>query len=229
MKTEELSKKVTHCSKCGITLTVKIKANNKIVCHKCYRERYNIWRRDQRKKLNKEFLSKNKICSKCGELKTYGEFKKDATYKDGISNTCHTCRNHASKNKPEKWIEKRVWNANNGGRNNSPRTQETRVNKLTVKGMFVILEKQKYKCKYCGILLTNDNLCLEHRIPITRGGKNLDDNIDGTCLDCNRLKFKMTDVEFETFIITYIRRTNAHQLEIEDEKLKLPPDAEHTN
>jgi 5-methylcytosine-specific restriction endonuclease McrA len=52
-------------------------------------------------------------------------------------------------------------------------------------------------CAYCG---SKTLIEIDHRIPLTRGGSNLIDNILPACRRCNRRKGTMTDEEFRTFL-----------------------------
>jgi 5-methylcytosine-specific restriction endonuclease McrA len=49
------------------------------------------------------------------------------------------------------------------------------------------------KCIYCG---TTDNITIEHRIPLVRGGSNWASNLAPACRSCNCSKGKKTEKEF---------------------------------
>lgn len=50
------------------------------------------------------------------------------------------------------------------------------------------LFKLKQHCHWCGIRLRLDTASVDHIIPISRGGTNLDDNLTLTCRPCNMAK-----------------------------------------
>lgn len=55
---------------------------------------------------------------------------------------------------------------------------------------------QGYKCMYCGIELNWNNLEIDHKFPIDRGGSNDRWNLQALCLSCNRRKGIHSDEEF---------------------------------
>ncbi len=63
------------------------------------------------------------------------------------------------------------------------------------RGVLKILEEQDYKCLYCGRDVSED-YSLDHRIPLSRGGKNTVENIDIVCKDCNTKKSTRTKKEY---------------------------------
>lgn len=52
-------------------------------------------------------------------------------------------------------------------------------------------------CAYCGSKVLIE---IDHRIPLSRGGSNLIDNILPACRRCNRRKHTMTEEEFRSFL-----------------------------
>ena len=56
-----------------------------------------------------------------------------------------------------------------------------------------IKHEHNYSCYYCG---ENKKLEIEHKTPISRGGKHERDNIVPSCKICNRRKGTMTEKEF---------------------------------
>ncbi|MBA7544890.1 hypothetical protein ES705_37251 [subsurface metagenome] len=59
-----------------------------------------------------------------------------------------------------------------------------------------ILEKCNYRCMKCGI---KDNLEVDHIIPLSRGGREDEDNMQILCSKCNRKKHNYID--FRQFFI----------------------------
>jgi 5-methylcytosine-specific restriction endonuclease McrA len=61
-----------------------------------------------------------------------------------------------------------------------------------------LLRKHSGRCAYCGdkaLLIEAD-----HRVPLSRGGRNVIENILPACRHCNRRKQKKTDVEFRAWL-----------------------------
>ena len=48
-----------------------------------------------------------------------------------------------------------------------------------------ILEKYNHKCNYCG---SKENLCVDHIIPLAKGGRHNEDNFQILCKKCNSKK-----------------------------------------
>lgn len=61
------------------------------------------------------------------------------------------------------------------------------------KDWLTLLELHSNKCYYCG---SSDNLTIDHMTPISRGGKNIKENIVPACFSCNFRKRTRTKEEF---------------------------------
>ena len=59
---------------------------------------------------------------------------------------------------------------------------------VTLKFEQELLEKQNYKCAYCGVDLNVTGKHLDHIIPISRGGLHTANNVHWTCPKCNTSK-----------------------------------------
>ena len=57
--------------------------------------------------------------------------------------------------------------------------------KVTNKLRFSIYERDNYKCKYCG---SEENLEIDHIVPISKGGKSIPSNLQTLCHECNTKK-----------------------------------------
>jgi len=57
--------------------------------------------------------------------------------------------------------------------------------------------KPQLPCRYCGKLLTRDLATVDHKNPLSRGGKNNHENLTIACGDCNVDKGDMTFEEFK--------------------------------
>jgi 5-methylcytosine-specific restriction endonuclease McrA len=70
-----------------------------------------------------------------------------------------------------------------------PRIRQNEVDQL--------LENFDHKCAYCSISVKRgENLHLDHKIPLCRGGDHTIDNLAPACEICNLKKGKLTDIEF---------------------------------
>jgi len=68
------------------------------------------------------------------------------------------------------------------------RMKET-INTITWLEWMDILKLHKYKCAYCGVKFTLDNIPIkDHVIPISKSGTNSKDNIVPACKECNMEK-----------------------------------------
>ncbi|MGM0641487.1 MAG: HNH endonuclease [Thermotogota bacterium] len=59
------------------------------------------------------------------------------------------------------------------------------------------------KCKYCGEWLIEDNISLDHILPVARGGR-IDDeyNVELICKRCNVRKGRLTEEEYKELLFT---------------------------
>lgn len=51
------------------------------------------------------------------------------------------------------------------------------------------------KCEYCGENFDSEDLTMDHRIPVVRGGKSTKSNVVVACRDCNSNKKAATPAE----------------------------------
>lgn len=51
-------------------------------------------------------------------------------------------------------------------------------------------------CYYCESKFEAENLTMDHKVPLARGGKSSRNNIVACCKDCNTLKKDKTSVDF---------------------------------
>lgn len=73
------------------------------------------------------------------------------------------------------------------------RSREMNAGSLDVEVMKKLLIAQNFACAYCGI---SENLQLDHKIPLTRGGSNAPCNLQWLCGHHNASKNNMTDDEY---------------------------------
>lgn len=55
-------------------------------------------------------------------------------------------------------------------------------------------------CYYCGEPISQDKLTLDHKIPLSRGGKSNLSNLVFCCWNCNQEKDDMTDSEYREYL-----------------------------
>ena len=62
-----------------------------------------------------------------------------------------------------------------------------------------ILTRDGHKCRICG---DTANLCIDHIIPKSRGGKDTEDNLQVLCRTCNAVKqnFDLTNEEIKEYL-----------------------------
>lgn len=71
---------------------------------------------------------------------------------------------------------------------------------IRVEDWLALLRKHDGRCAYCGI--QPEHIEADHRIPLSRGGRNTIANILPACRRCNRRKMTKTDGEFRAWLVT---------------------------
>ena len=51
-----------------------------------------------------------------------------------------------------------------------------------------LLDRDKYRCVYCLLDISEDKYHLDHIVPLSRGGSNRKNNLLASCEDCNQRK-----------------------------------------
>lgn len=59
-----------------------------------------------------------------------------------------------------------------------------------------IFQRENWTCQHCGQRYYSMNLEIDHKIPVSRGGKDTFDNLHTLCFWCNRAKGNKTWWEF---------------------------------
>lgn len=67
----------------------------------------------------------------------------------------------------------------------SRRQRDKRRHSITPKQRFKILERDGYKCRYCGVGIETCPLDIDHVLPVTQGGTNNPSNLVAACSTCN--------------------------------------------
>ena len=72
---------------------------------------------------------------------------------------------------------------------NKPAPKLYQIKPITIKQLREsVLIRDGYKCGYCGIKLTKENTTLDHKIPVSAGGKTTYNNLISCCRKCNYTK-----------------------------------------
>lgn len=56
---------------------------------------------------------------------------------------------------------------------------------------FLILERDNFRCVFCGTSATESRLEVDHLVPVSRGGGDESANLAASCIDCNAAKSNM--------------------------------------
>ena len=160
-----------------------------------------------------------KVCTKCGSSLPFDNFNKDKSNPDGLSYWCRACvkekyqrwyarnknqerarsKTQRSQN-PDKHLEYvKRWQARNPDKVKLQR-HKRRVRSKATPGHCSPeqwrsrLAYYGYKCLYCS---DRNNLHIDHRVPLSRGGTNWPANLAPVCASCNRRKYNLTEGEFK--------------------------------
>lgn len=56
-------------------------------------------------------------------------------------------------------------------------------------------------CYYCGKVLKENEVTADHKIPVSRGGETIIENLAICCYDCNQDKSDMTEAEYKDYLV----------------------------
>lgn len=166
-----------------------------------------------------------KACPVCEKVLPASAFHASIASKDRLSWSCRECRNARARVRRNNDIEnsrrrcregqRKAYSTEEGKvrlRNNAYRwakrnpekakaIQHNRraesVGKLDPEKWKNRLDYYGGKCVYCN---TENDITIEHRIPISRGGTNLPANLVPACKSCNCKKGTKTETEFKLFL-----------------------------
>ncbi len=74
---------------------------------------------------------------------------------------------------------------------------------LTNTDRWTVFLRDHLRCVYCGYqatILTSQNLAVDHKTPVSRGGSDAMWNLQTTCTTCNQQKGDKTDAEYRAFL-----------------------------
>lgn len=66
--------------------------------------------------------------------------------------------------------------------------------------VYFLRQRDGDRCRYCLVLLDDDNVTVEHLQPSSRGGTNKLENLALSCDTCNNEKGELTDDEFFQYL-----------------------------
>lgn len=80
--------------------------------------------------------------------------------------------------------------------NNQPR-----LTKLETQYMARLKKENEHICYYCGKRITEeDQITVDHKIPLARGGQTAEFNLVICCKECNNTKSNLTEIEYKQII-----------------------------
>lgn len=165
-----------------------------------------------------------RVCIKCKIVKPFAQFHKNKRTFEGVHNVCKICHNAASKKRYQAQGEKlrgqmATQRANNyehrleierASRKKNKEAQrplknmaQTVRNRIISGSKNVILAKEiaklyKNPCFMCG---TSEKPCIDHIIPLSRGGNHSIGNLMTLCRRCNTSKGKKLLVEWKKYLM----------------------------
>jgi 5-methylcytosine-specific restriction endonuclease McrA len=163
------------------------------------------------------------VCTKCYRKKRSSEYqalREDGTTK--LRKLCDSCltRLYSHKSRNGEGMDaifwrKKAYTCNNAFRQCVAGRMGVPVSQVKLSDLQHVCKPQdliqKYneqdgKCAFCSTTLTVIDLSIDHDSPRSRGGENAIENILIACLDCNRMKWNRTGVEFRAFLKEYVSR-----------------------
>lgn len=187
-----LDKKGTFCSKCLIKQSIIVKLNQTTskVCNKCPNE---ILRNSSQSNLS---WGKKKTCKECIEIVSKKCIKEH--YYNNREKKLSRGKTSEAKTYQKKYRNSKIGKAKRLASNSKRRAQKT----TTATGYIseyieLLLLWDNGKCRYCN---STDKLTIEHILPLSRGGRHSECNVDLACSTCNGRKGSKTEKEFKLFI-----------------------------
>lgn len=72
------------------------------------------------------------------------------------------------------------------------KTRKKERSKMTLSLRYKILQRDKFRCKACGARAGDTELNIDHILPVSKGGKTTEDNLQTLCINCNMGKSNNT-------------------------------------
>ena len=135
--------------------------------------------------LNCVWLSSKPI--RCSFCRKYCGYMSNYKFTDGEVTVCHgqKCFENIM-NKMKFMEEEYVFTRSIECPENTKETQKLERNGVSFKLRWTILKRDNFKCVACG---SSDKLEIDHIIPIVKGGKSTEENLQSLCFKCNRGKY----------------------------------------
>lgn len=226
---DSVDKNVRMCKDCK-TRPVKPQRNAKRPFYRC-EECHRAYKREEMRRLRQRVKdqvqeneeTKTKRCTRCGKLKPYSAFSySQRVVRQQLNKVCDSCltklyanqHKHSPDMTPE-WWRARAYGANQIARTRLAKERDVPTSSVSLSDLdwvcnpmdlVDIYEKQDKKCVFCGCVLTKDNMCIDHKTPVSKGGRHELSNLELTCKDCNILKLDRTVEEFTVFVEQYANR-----------------------
>lgn len=83
---------------------------------------------------------------------------------------------------------------------------------------------QPHVCYYCKIELKEEDITLDHKLPVSRGGETIEENLVIACKACNSEKSDMTEEEYKNYLMikfkTIYNTSQKYKIDEEENKLE---------
>lgn len=186
------------CTKCGETKDLGDFGKNRtksdglqVYCKAC-RNKHRRTDKGRNSAYNRSHYRDNREKYISNATSYYENNKDSGRYKDST-------RLHYKNNKAKYAASQKAYRENNKDKVNASR-QKRRAMVANAAGSFTPLDWRSRldyyggKCVYCG---STENIEIEHRIPLSRGGTNFPANLVPACKSCNCSKGTKTEKEFK--------------------------------
>lgn len=184
------------CRKCQCEQPDDAFAKNQVWCRGCWKQ----YRHDNAD----EIRTRNRAYQQANRDKTRQWVKEcDARHR---MQRKRAKQRHYDANRAEIVAKRRKWRAANKERLTvyaAVRDFRDRTNPIkdfTPAHWLELLHENNYACVYCG---STEQVQMDHKIPVSRGGGHTKANIAPACKRCNRCKGALTDAEFREFLALY--------------------------
>lgn len=180
------------CVVCGTTFEKRAKEpfseyKKRSTCSThCRNTKTNATRRDRARPEKENYLERivreqQKPCARCGTVLPFEAFTINIWFDDGMEQDCRDCRSEKRKNyykqDPERY---RAYTQ-------TYRDQQSAQTLEDVDRQRVI-DRDGNACYLCGVSMNEDEIILDHVIPLSRGGPHCEDNLRVCCKRCNLRK-----------------------------------------
>jgi 5-methylcytosine-specific restriction endonuclease McrA len=206
------------CTKCGVvkyfgefTKHNGCSGGVTSACRKCHSERHRKYHKENKEKeaeRHRKYHEENKEKEAERQRKYRKENKEKVLerqrkhYEENKEKVLERHRKYHKENKEKVLERKRKWQKENPEKC-AESTRKRRARKVNAAGSHTAEQvKARFdyygnKCIYCG---SDENLEVEHRIPLARGGSDWPANLAPACGPCNRSKGTKTETEFKKIL-----------------------------